>query len=635
MSRPVIHSLGAGVSLLLGIVAFLAVNLAAELALGSARLDFTAGHIYTLSPATVDVLENLKEPVRLRLYASPALTGLSGQYTSYEQHVRTLLELYHRRSHGTVSIDIVAPEPYSPEEDRAVGFGLKAVPVDNDGNEGYFGIAGTNSTDQTQSLPFLAPDRETFLEYDLTRLVASLAEAKKPIIGLIDGTGPGGLAGGQGSKPWVAIEQARSLYNIRRIDPQSPNIDMALSVLVLVHPKNLPPATLFAIDQFVLRGGHVLAFVDPDCESVAASQEDMMTTGVPGGGSSDLPGLLKTWGVAYDPHKVVGDWDQAMRVEGESFGRPIVTEFPPYMSVKPPYLAADDPVTGNLKIVNLVTTGALAPVQGARTVFTPLIRSSPHSALVEADDTMGNADPLAFLNKYKQGNDSLVMAARIIGPVTTAFPDGPPKGADGKPMPLIEPMLKESAKPAEIIVVADVDILANHTWVDLRQMMGQEIAAPFASNGDFVVNALENLTGSPALAALRGRGIASHPLVRIDALQRAADTQYRATEESLSQKLDEARRKLLTLAPVKTGEGDDKPAALTDEQQDTVKHFRAEMSETRAELRDVQHNLRRDIDTLEHKVEFANIVIVPLAVVIFALLMAWGERARNARAYKR
>ncbi len=619
------NSLGAVAALLLAIVAFLAINLAAGLSLGSVKLDLTQGRIYTLSPATVDLLKTLNEPITLRFYASPALTEASGQYTGYEQHVRALLDVYARHSHGRITVDDIAPEPYSAEEDRAFSFGLHGVPVDDEGNQAYFGIVATNSTDQTQTIPFLTPDREVFLEYDLTRLIASLGQPKKPVVGLIDGTGAGGMQGGDQGKPWVSLEQARTLFTIRRIDQLTSTIDPAIPVLLIVHPKDLSPITQFAIDQYVLGGGHALVFVDPDAESVAAPMSEMMSSGTPGGGASDLPALFKAWGIDYDPHKIVADWGQSMRVEGESFDRPIVTQFPPYIEIKPPHLDPDDPVTGDLKVINMVTVGALLQAQDAKTTMTPLITSSAHSALANAEDAVGNADPLAFLSKYKQGDQNFVMAARIVGPANTAFPNGPPK--DSKIA--ADKILKTALKPVDVIVVADVDMLANHTWVDIRDMMGQQVAAPFASNGDFLVNALENLTGSPALATLRGRGISSRPLTRIEDLQRVADEKYRATKDELSKKLDEARRKLLSLAPAKSADSDSAAPVLNEEQQATVKQFRAEMADTRNQLRDVQHNLRRDIEQLEGEIEFANIVLVPLAVVIFALLLAFGGRRRG------
>ena len=594
-------------ALLLAIVAFLGINLATSLTLSLVRLDLTAGQIYTLSPATIDVLKNLDEPITLRFYASPSLAEAAGQYAGYKQHVEALLDVYRRRGHGMITIEIVSPEPYSPEEDRAVGFGLKGVPIDSEGNQAYFGIVATNSTDQIQAIPFLTPEREIFLEYDLTRLIGTLGQPKKPVVGLIDGTGA--MHGSGNAKPWVVLEQASTIFTIKPIDPKATTIDPAIAVLLIVHPRHLSTDLQFAIDQFVLGGGHALVFVDPDAESLSGDPQEALARGVTDGGASDLPELFKAWGIDYSPAKIVADWDQAMRVEGENFGRPVMSAFPPYIEVKPPYLTPTDPVTGDLKLVNMVTVGALLQSPGARTAMMPLISSSSHSLLANPQDAEGNANPLTFLDKYKQGDQTYIMAARIIGPAGTAFPNYPAKpGAQ---------YLKESVKPIDVIVVGDVDMLADHTWVDTREVMGQAIAAPFASNGDFVINALENLTGSASLASLRGRGIATRPLTRLDDIQRAADDKYRATEDALSHKLDDARHQIQTLA------------ASGQDQQDAVTQFRAEITQTRAALRDVQHKLRHDIERLEGEIELINIVLVPFGVGLGVMLITYFSRRRQ------
>ena len=597
--------------LALAVVAFLAVNLAAGLALGSARLDLTSGRLYTLSPVTRGIIRDMHEPVRLRFYASPALVDVSGRYAQYAEHVRELLKQYARRSHGKITVEMIAPEPYSTEEDRAAGFGLRSVPFNNEGDQGYFGIAATNTTDQIEAIPFLTPEREAFLEYDLTRLVETLQTVKKPVVGLLDGTGTAGS--------WASFDQLRQLFTLRTLEANTPVIDRSIAVLVLVHPKDLPPLTLFAIDQFVLAGGHALVFVDPDAESINAPGMP------PGDGASDLPELFKSWGISYNPGKVAADWDQAMRIQAVSAGREVVTEFPPYIAVKPPYLNAADPITGDLKVVDLVTSGALEKAAGAQTQFTPLIQTSPHAALVDTPDATAQADPLALLSRYQPGTASLTLAARIEGNLSSAFPNGP---TQARTVPS-GPYLKTSAKPAEIVVVADADMLSNPSWVEMREVGGQKVAIPFASNGDFLTGAVENLTGTAALSSLRGRGVASRPLVRLEDMERQADAQFRATQEELSRRLEEIQRQLLTLFGA-TGKPSASAPVLNERQQETMRRFRTEMNETRRKLRDVQHDLNSDIEHLETRIRIVDIGAMPLAVILAAVLFAWHKRRRPA-----
>jgi ABC-type uncharacterized transport system involved in gliding motility auxiliary subunit len=591
------------------IAAFLLLNLAATLILPDARLDLTADRLYTLSPVSRDILADLKEPITLRFYVSQGVTDASGPYAAYANRVEELLDVYRRRSHGKLTVEIVNPEPFSADEDRAIGFGLKPIPLDSAGNQGFFGIAGTNSTDDTELIPYLAPEREAFLEYDLTKLIQSLATPQKPVIGLLDGTG--GLNQGN-----VAMEQARQLFSVRTLSSDLTSIDPAISVLMLVHPKNLAAGPRYAIDQFVLNGGHALIFVDPEAET--ASPTDSRASGLRDGGASDLPDLFKAWGIGYDPLHVVGDWSQAMRIQAESLGRQVVTEYPPYIAVMPPYLKADDPVTGNLKSLNMITAGALTALPGATTSFTPLIESSPQAALIETLDASSLTDPLEITRKYHPGDQSFTLAARLTGKVATAFPAGPPAELKGKTS---GPVLKESVKPTVLIVVADSDLLADRAWVDVRETGGGEMATPYAGNGDFLVNALENLTGSPALSVLRGRGLITRRLTRLDNLQRDAEAEFRASEESLARKLDTIRKQLASVTPT----GDDK-ALLGAERQEAIRRFHNEMAETRRALRDVQHDLRRTIDRLIGRIRLIDILAVPVLVVLAAILYAWRER---------
>ena len=312
------------VSLTLGVVVFLAVNLAAGLTLGSARLDFTQSHIYSLSPVTADMLKNLDEPITLRFYVSPAMRDVSGRYANYADHVQTLLDLYARRSHGKITVETIAPDAFSPEEDRAFGFGLRGVPIDEEGDQAYFGIVGTNSTDRVETIPFLTPEREVFLEYDLTRLVSALQQAKPPVIGLIDGAGTSG-------KTWSAVAEARQLFTLRTLSADTAAIDPTIAALMIVNPRDLKPSMQFAIDQYVLNGGHVLVFVDPDAETVQPAGMDAMGMG---SGSSDLPALFKALG-----HRLRSGQDRRRLGPGDAHpgGKPSTgRQWSPIRPISPP-----------------------------------------------------------------------------------------------------------------------------------------------------------------------------------------------------------------------------------------------------------------------------------------------------------
>ena len=431
-----LKTLSPGAKLGLAIVAFLVLNLLVGAVLPDFRLDLTADRLYTLTPVSRDILADLPEPITLRFYVSQGITDTSGPYAAYATRIEELLDVYRRRAHGQIKVEIVNPEPFSPEEDRASGFGLKPVPLDAAGGQGFFGLAGTNSTDDTELIPYLAPEREAFLEYDLTKLIQALSMPKKPLIGLLDGTHE--LDGSEG--PNAALEQVKQLFTVRMLSSDVTVIDPAIAVLLLVHPKNLNPGLRYAIDQYVLGGGHALIFVDPEAET--AGSADPRTGGIQGGGTSDLPDLFRAWGIGYDPLHVVGDWSQALRIQAQSLGRQVVTDYPPYIAVTPPYLKADDPVTGNLKSINMITAGALTQLGGRRRQFHA---ADPVQPAGGADRDAGCLIPhrsAGITRKYHPGEASFTLAARLVGSFATAFPNGPPDKVK-----MTAPQLQESTKP--------------------------------------------------------------------------------------------------------------------------------------------------------------------------------------------
>src|SRR5215475_8122290 len=291
-----------GVGILLAIVCFLAVNLFSTLQLGAARLDLTQNGLYTLSDSTVAMLKGMKEPVRLRLYESRPLLDGGPALKPYAARVREMLASYVKLSGDRISLELIDPEPFSPEEDRAAAFGLRGVPYDATGNRGYFGLVGTNTTDDTDSIPFLAPDREAFLEYDLTRLVYDLAHPDKPVVAVLDGLG---INGGPQSnyRPWQIYEQMRQFFDLRIMAGDIEKFGDDIKALVIVHPHDLSDKTQFAIDQFVLRGGPTIVFVDPLAETM---QRNAQFGAPPPNVASNLERLMKAWGVELAPGKVVG-----------------------------------------------------------------------------------------------------------------------------------------------------------------------------------------------------------------------------------------------------------------------------------------------------------------------------------------
>ena len=642
----------------LALVLLFAVNILAGRILGSARIDLTENRLFTLSEGTRNVLAGLAEPVTLRFYLSQRELERAPGIGGYADRVRALLEEYRRLAGGKLTLHVIDPEPFSEEEDRAVGYGLRGVPLGLDEGIFYFGLAGTNSVDDEEVIPFFASEREQSLEYDLTKLVYNLTSPEQRVVGLLsslplEGQGPpmqAAALGGMGAPPWMVIEQMRQLFEVRSLPPGLDEIPDDVDVLMLAHPQTLPAGTLYAIDQYVLRGGRVVAFVDPYSET---QQAGMAGGFMPPAGSrrSEVDDLLAAWGVVLG-EDVVADLDLALKVRMDQGGRVLTFDYPVWMNVLPDTFDADDVVTGNLGNLGFGTPGYLEPAEGAATVFTPLVSTTPRAAQFTTGQIAAvTTDPRDLLDTYTPQDRPYTLAARISGKVRTAFPDGRPppestdeaggeegngsagtaeaaeeSGAGGEPK---TEHLSESAEDAQIILVADADMLADRFWVVVEEFLGNRIALPSAANGTFVINALDNLTGSGDLISVRNRGTFTRPFTRIVALRQQAERAFRVKEQELIAQLEETERRLVELE--ESNQGNDS-LILTDAQRDELVRFRQERVRIRKELREVRRQLRADIEALESWLKFANIGLVPILIGLGGLAAGLTQIRRRRTA---
>lgn len=598
----------AALSIGLAAILFLSVTLLLRNTLPAARLDLTEQGLFTLSDGTRQTLAKLEEPVRVRLYASRGLLEQAPQLSTYAERVRELLGTYAALSNGRLVLEIIDPEPYSPEEDRAVAFGLRGVPLGGGAGRGFFGLAATNSTDDQEIIEFLAPERESYLEYDLTRIVHALASPGKPAVAVIDGLG---LNGGPttGWQPLQVQAQLAPFFEMTTLGGDIDRIDPKTAVLLVIHPQNLSDRTLYAIDQYVLGGGRALVFVDPLLEGQAMPRPGMP----PQPTESDLPKLFGAWGVEFSSAQVVGDRRNALEVQTVSDGRPVVARHLAWLAIQQDGLNPNEPAVAALSNLTLTSAGAFSLKDGATATLVPLVSSSADSSPLALDLVAPGADITRMAAGFRPGGKSHILAGRLEGTLNTAFPDGPPQGA---PADAKEKHLATSAKPASVVLVGDADLLTDRTWIQVRDLFGQRVGMPFADNAAFAANLLETLAGADALVGLRSRGQSARPFEKVRALQAAADERFRATEQELMAKLREAEDRLAKLSTPEQGD-----ALLTPEQQAEIERFRAEMLETRAKLREVQHALHADIDALETRVVLLNTVAVPLLVALLGA--AW------------
>jgi len=636
-----------GTGLIAAFAIFFAVNILSNQGLRGARIDLTEARLYTLSDGTRNVLKAIPEPITLRFFFSDSLAGAAPQIKQYGMRVRELLERYAALSDGKLHLEVIDPEPFTESEDRAVQAGLQAAPLP-DGGQLYFGLVGSNSLDQQQAIPFFQNDREPFLEYDLTKLVYGLSNPKKPTVGILGSLpleyGPGGMMAamrGQ-SQPYLILDQIKQFFDVKMLDAAKPDeINDKLGVLILAHPKDLSAQEKYAIDQFVLKGGHLIAFSDPYSETVAAMPDPATGQPMPPGmdQSSLMNDLFKAWGVQIVPKKFVADLGQAQRVQTGRPGAAAVVDYMPWLNIASEHMDHDDIITASLTNINGASFGAIEKLDGATTKVTPLLTSSTQAALMDVADIQGDPNPESLASKFKPGGKTYMLAARISGPAKTAFPDGMPAAepkpgatpdaakADATAKPAA-PQVKDSVKPINVLLVADVDMLDDRFWARSQQMFGQNVFVPIAANADFVVNAIDNMAGSGDLIALRSRGRSQRPFEVIEAMRRQADQQFLARQNELQKKMDDTQKKLADLQSKAQGKSN---ALLTAEQQAAIDTFRDQLLQTRRELRNVQHELNRGIERLQLMIKFINIGLMPLLAAVVAVGMGIFWRRRRQR----
>ncbi|MGC2204083.1 MAG: Gldg family protein [Stellaceae bacterium] len=609
------------------------------------RLDLTREHLYSLSHGTLTTLAKIDEPITLRFYYSTRLADEVPSYGVYAQRVRELLDQYVAAAHGKIRLEVYNPLPFSDTEDRAVAFGLQGVPLDTAGEQVYFGLAATNSTDDQQVIAFFQPERERFLEYDLTKLVHSLAFPKRTVVGLISTLPLEGdvmaMMRGRPAEPMAIMEQLQQLDTVKplaaNIDAIPPDID----VLMLVHPQNLSDKTLYAIDQFGLKGGKILAFVDPYSELQASHPSQLHQPGSPT--ASNLARLFKAWGFEVPANTVAGDRRDAQRVgvPGPRGGsRPL--DYVAWLNLKSGNLNREDMITADLSHINMASSGIIEPVEGAKTHVEPLITTSPDSMKIPAEKLAGIPDVAGLLAEFKPDNKRYILAAHVTGMADSAFPDGPPKapepdkakeGQTEPPKPAEQPSatgepLKQSVQPINVVVVADTDILDDKFWLQKQEFFGQRVLVPTANNGDFVANAIEVLAGGDDLVGLRTRGTSARPFEVVEQIQSEAQARYSAEERTLQAKLKDTQAKLASL----TGKDQaDAPKTLSPEQTKAIEEFRAEMVQTRRQLRNVQAALRSDIGRLKTGLEFLDIALIPIIVAVAAIVLGAIRLRRRHR----
>lgn len=646
------RNLFARLALVLLAVLFVAGVSLSDRLLRHARLDLTEEGAFTLAEDSKRVVREIDEPIVLRFYFSSRIAREIPQVGVYARHVRDLLEEFAAHSDGGIDLQIFDPEPFTDAEDRADSFGLQGLPVDRSGERVFFGLAGTNSTDDVEVIPFFDESRERDLEYDIARIVYSLANPELPAVGLITGLP---IAGSPMSQSGRGRNDAWTIYNlllksvdVRQIVSTATSVPEGVDVVVLVHPKGLTDETLYALDQFVLRGGRLLVFVDPHSEGESQNPELLRRGMPPGGFASNLGRLFEAWGIEMPAGELAGDVGFARRVQvpDRSRTRLMAIDYPLWLGVDRTGISREDSISHELSLLNIASPGHIRTLESAGATVTPLVTTSKDGGTVPVSLLQGPTDPVAVLHAFKPAEAPLVLAARLSGEVESAFPDGPPEpkpkdggeqAAEGEEAEIDEEAraawealkaahLARSAAPMDVIAVADVDMLADPMWMVASRLDGGLTGQAVADNAAFFLNAVENMTGRDDLSSLRSRGSFQRPFTLVEKIRREAENKHRKKEKELLDRLEEAMGRLNRLERDSAAE---EQVVLTTSQVDSLKTMRADVIRLRRELRDVQHRLRRDVEALTSWLELVNIALVPALVAVFAAVVAWARRARR------
>ncbi len=623
-------------SLLLLAVAFVAAVMASNTVLRGLRVDLTENRLYTLSPGTRNILANIEEPINLYFFYSDRETRNVAFLRSYATRVREMLAEFASAADGRLIVQHIDPLPFSEDEDRAALFGLEPVNLGSLAQGVYFGLAGTNAVGDEAAIPFFQPDKEAFLEYDLARMIYSLANPEKPVIGLMSGVPASGGFDPQRqqmTQPWMSVQQARQLFEVRALPANLDRIDDDVDVLWLIQPGVLEERTLYAIDQFIMGGGRAALFIDPFVEVTSYDAEPM---GFDQAGASTVAPLLDAWGVEFSYDTVVADNENALSV-ATGFGQQPIRHIG-LLGLDDSVMDQEDVVTSGLELINFGTPGHFTLDDGAQASLIPLVWTSTESAPMPAGLFRFLQNPDVLLDDFVAVGRHHTLAARLTGPLRTAFPNGPPlangdngdNGPDdaaGGAAPVAAH--RESVDSANLILVGDVDVLSNRLWVQEQSFLGQPMVTAFAGNGDFVVNALDNLTGSADLIGLRSRATYSRPFTTVERLRREADTRFRQTEQALQAELAETERRLGELQAAREDQGS---LLMSAEQQAEIERFLQRQLNIRRELRSVRRDLDRSIEQLGTTLKVINVLLVPLLLIAAVLIVVAVRRRRRGTA---
>ncbi|MCL2103894.1 MAG: GldG family protein [Kiritimatiellaeota bacterium] len=584
------------------------------------RADLTAEKLYTLSKGSREVLKKLDNDVTLKFFFSRSSTEMPMALKSYADQVQDLLKEYERAGRGRVILEAFDPKPDSEAEEWAQRYGVEPQQTSMFGQPVYFGLVAV-SDGREQVMGGFSPRSEPTLEYDITRLITRVAWPDKPVIGVMSSLSVLGAPMNpmmmmqrrqQPDQGWMVFQELRKDYTVREIPIEADAIEPDVRALVVVHPKNLSDKTLLALDQFVLRGGRLIALVDPFsiADFQANPQQNPMMMQMGGGqtGPSTLGKLFDAWGVTFDTSKIVADMTCSTKLNA---GNGRAEENPAFLSLTPANLEKGDLLTAQLSQVMLPFSGAFSFTDGNGITVTPLIQSSKDDTSL-IDQMNAQFGMSAMRSQLKPDGVQRILAARLQGTFKTAFPNGIEAEEESEKVP--PPALISGN--GVVVLFGDADFIQDQFCFQSIPTLFGNMAQPINDNMTLFGNTVEQLAGREELIGVRSRGQFNRPFVKVDKLEAEAMKKWQAEEESLQRKLQDAQQQLNALQQEKQGS---ERFILSKEQQAALEQFRKQEVETRKQLKNVRKNLNRDIERLGLRLKLVNIALVPLMVIVFGV----------------
>src|SRR2546429_746433 len=606
------------------------------------RLDLTREKAYTLSEGTKAILKKIDTPLKIRFYCTRAesATPETVFFRNYAQQVEDLLDEFKQYAGSKLTIQKFNPLPDSDAEDSAKLDGIEGQVVSAEGEPFYLGLA-VKMLDEMVALPFLSPSRERMLEYDVARAISQVITPQKPVVGVMSALPVFGefnpmmmRMGQRGQEPWIIINELKRDFAVKEVSLGVDKIDDDVKGLVVIYPREISDGAQYAIDQFVLRGGKVVAFLDP--LSIADNRSSNPSNPLQGAMSSGatMDKLLKAWGIEFDVSKAVADMTFKTNIRGQD-GRP--QEAAAVLSLTKEAMNPDDVVTSQLDNLLLPYPGAFTGTPATGLKETVLLKTSKNSQLIDkimAQFGGGEKD-------FKSSDKEYALAIRLTGRFKTAFPDGKPgvkaaekkeetekkEGEEKKPETKPDNSLKESTADGVVILVGDSDLIFDPVCVQVQNIFGQKIIIPQNGNLNFAQSMVEQLAGDSNLIGVRSRATLNRPFTVVKKMEERAQESYRSKIKELEASLSETQQKLNELQRTKEK---GQRFILSPEQQQEVARFRQKEAEAKKELKQVRKNLRRDVDSMENRLKWINIAAMPVVVSLTGITLAVYKRKRTA-----